>query len=72
MHTARAAIATSACSATSITSASGTATAAAALAIAFVACPLDVSRTVQRRQQASRPLPAAIAYDKTNEARHVA
>jgi hypothetical protein len=32
-----------------------------------------VSRIVPRRQQASRPLPIAIANDKTkNEARHVA
>ncbi len=58
--------------ATSITFASGSATAAAALAFAVVARSLDVSRTVHRRQRASRPLPAAIAYDRTNEARHVA
>ncbi len=29
-------------------------------------------RTVPRRQPAIRPLPAAFANDKTNEARHVA
>jgi len=57
--------------ATPITSASGTA-AAAAFAFAVVAHTPEVSRIVLRRQQASRPLPAAFANDKSNEARHVA
>lgn len=39
--------------------------------VCFARSP-DVSRTVLRRQPASRPLPAAIAYDKSNEAHHVA
>jgi len=56
----------------SYASASAMVTAVTAIA-AFVtsavsARSLPVSRIVPRRQQASRPLPTAIANDKTNEA----
>jgi len=41
---------------------------AAFVTSAVSARSLPVSRIVPRRQQASRPLPTAIANDKTNEA----